>query len=53
MCVFLNSNYYFGSREFTYHLHLEAVNSIIILFSVHLFAQQPAEKLADKSQIFR
>uniref|UniRef100_U5EPG1 Dymeclin n=1 Tax=Corethrella appendiculata TaxID=1370023 RepID=U5EPG1_9DIPT len=31
-------------KEFTYHLHLEAVNSIIILLSVNLFSQQPTEK---------
>ncbi|XP_030377228.1 dymeclin [Scaptodrosophila lebanonensis] len=31
-------------KEFTYHLHMEAVNSIITLLSVHLFAQQPTEK---------
>lgn len=40
-------------REFTYHLHLEAVNSIIVLFSLHLFTQQPNEKLIDKSMIYR
>lgn len=41
-------------REFTYHLHLEAVNSVIILFSLHLFTQPPnASKLADKSLIYR
>lgn len=34
-------------REFTYHLHLEAVNSLIVLLSVHLFAP------TDKSIIFR
>ncbi|XP_026842486.1 dymeclin [Drosophila persimilis] len=31
-------------KEFTYHLHLEAVNMLITLLSVHLFAQQPTEK---------
>lgn len=31
-------------REFTYHLHLEAVNTILVLFSLHLFSNQPAEK---------
>ncbi|CAD7077500.1 unnamed protein product [Hermetia illucens] len=36
-------------KGFTYHLHLEAVNAIIILFSVHLFSQQPS----DKSAIFK
>ncbi|TMW41326.1 hypothetical protein DOY81_013593, partial [Sarcophaga bullata] len=36
-------------REFTYHLHLEAVNTLITLLSVHLFTQQPTEK----SIIFR
>lgn len=36
-------------REFTYHLHLEAVNLLIVLLSVHLFSQQPTEK----SIIFR
>lgn len=36
-------------REFTYHLHLEAVNLLIVLLSVHLFSQQPT----DKSIIFR
>ncbi|XP_037950321.1 dymeclin-like [Teleopsis dalmanni] len=36
-------------KEFTYHLHLEAVNTIITLLSVHLFTQQPTEK----SIIFR
>uniref|UniRef100_A0A1A9WWJ1 Dymeclin n=1 Tax=Glossina brevipalpis TaxID=37001 RepID=A0A1A9WWJ1_9MUSC len=32
-------------KEFTYHLHLESVNCLITLLSVHLFTQQPAEKL--------
>ncbi|XP_031616769.1 dymeclin isoform X2 [Contarinia nasturtii] len=36
-------------KEFTYHLHLEAVNLLIVLLSVHLFSQQPIEK----SIIFR
>ncbi|KAH8284888.1 hypothetical protein KR054_002360 [Drosophila jambulina] len=36
-------------KEFTYHLHLEAVNTLITLLSVHLFAQQPT----DKSIVFR
>ncbi|XP_067630358.1 dymeclin [Eurosta solidaginis] len=36
-------------KEFTYHLHLETVNTIITLLSVHLFAEQPTEK----SIIFR
>lgn len=36
-------------RDFTYHLHLEAVNSLLVLLSVHLFSQQPTEK----SVIFR
>ncbi|KNC27216.1 Dymeclin [Lucilia cuprina] len=36
-------------KEFTYHLHLEAVNNLITLLSVHLFTQQPTEK----SIIFR
>ncbi|KAL5286763.1 DYM family protein [Megaselia abdita] len=36
-------------KEFTYHLHLEAVNTIITLLSVHLFTQQPVEK----SMIFK
>lgn len=36
-------------KEFTYHLHLEAVNLLIVLLSVHLFSQQPTEK----SIIFR
>ncbi|KAG4078643.1 hypothetical protein HA402_015233 [Bradysia odoriphaga] len=36
-------------KEFTYHLHLEAVNLIIVLFSLHLFSQQPT----DKSLIFK
>ncbi|XP_016940379.1 dymeclin [Drosophila suzukii] len=36
-------------KEFTYHLHLEAVNMLITLLSVHLFAQQPT----DKSIVFR
>lgn len=47
-------------REFTYHLHLEAVNLIVILFSLHQFAgsqlqqQSPADKpITDKSVIFR
>lgn len=31
-------------KEFTYHLHLEAVNTIIILLSTNLFSQQPVEK---------
>lgn len=36
-------------KEFTYHLHLEAVNLIIVLFSLHLFSQQST----DKSLIFK
>lgn len=36
-------------KEFTYHLHLESVNTIITLLSVHLFSQQPS----DKSIIFK
>ncbi|XP_017463712.1 PREDICTED: dymeclin-like, partial [Rhagoletis zephyria] len=32
-------------KEFTYHLHLEAVNTFITLLSVHLFTEQPTEKL--------
>ncbi|XP_054738525.1 dymeclin [Anastrepha obliqua] len=36
-------------KEFTYHLHLEAVNTFITLLSVHLFTEQPTEK----SIIFR
>ncbi|KAH8277900.1 hypothetical protein KR018_009896 [Drosophila ironensis] len=36
-------------KEFTYHLHLEAVNMLITLLSVHLFTQQPT----DKSIVFR
>ncbi|XP_075166013.1 dymeclin [Haematobia irritans] len=36
-------------KEFTYHLHLEAVNTLITLLSEHLFSQQPTEK----SIIFR
>ncbi|XP_044314375.1 dymeclin [Drosophila rhopaloa] len=36
-------------KEFTYHLHLEAVNMLITLLSVHLFSQQPT----DKSIVFR
>ncbi|XP_037038754.1 dymeclin isoform X2 [Bradysia coprophila] len=36
-------------KEFTYHLHLEAVNLVIVLFSLHLFSQQPT----DKSLIFK
>ncbi|XP_068144853.1 dymeclin [Drosophila tropicalis] len=37
-------------KEFTYHLHLEAVNMLITLLSVHLFAPQPS---MDKSLVFR
>lgn len=46
-------------REFTYHLHLESVNLIVILFSLHQFSGQAplagaaAERLTDKSVIFR
>ncbi|XP_004535874.1 dymeclin [Ceratitis capitata] len=36
-------------KEFTYHLHLEVVNTFITLLSVHLFTEQPT----DKSIIFR
>lgn len=36
-------------RDHTYHLHLEAVNTIIVLLSVHLFSPQPTER----SVIFR
>lgn len=36
-------------KEFTYHLHLESVNTFITLLSVHLFTEQPTEK----SIIFR
>ncbi|TDG51733.1 hypothetical protein AWZ03_001793 [Drosophila navojoa] len=35
-------------KEFTYHLHLEAVNTLITLLAVHLFAQP-----TDKSIVFR
>lgn len=45
----INPNICFNFREFTYHLHLEAVNSLLVLLSVHLFSQQPTEK----SVIFR
>lgn len=31
-------------KDFTYHLHLEAVNSIITLMSINLFSQQQTEK---------
>ncbi len=36
-------------KDYTYHLHLEAVNTLVVLLSVHLFTQEPAEK----STIFR
>lgn len=45
----INDIFFFNFREFTYHLHLEAVNTIIVLLSVHLFNQQPS----DRSVIFR
>ncbi|XP_023168308.1 dymeclin [Drosophila hydei] len=35
-------------KEFTYHLHLESVNTLITLLAVHLFAQP-----TDKSIVFR
>jgi len=31
-------------RDSSYHLHLEAVNIIIVLLSVHLFSPQPTER---------
>uniref|UniRef100_A0A336M4W0 Dymeclin n=1 Tax=Culicoides sonorensis TaxID=179676 RepID=A0A336M4W0_CULSO len=31
-------------KEHTYHLHLEAINMIIVLLSVHLFSPQPTER---------
>ncbi|EDW01777.1 dymeclin [Drosophila grimshawi] len=47
-------------KEFTYHLHLESVNTLITLLSVHLFAQQlqhqqqqPQPPPTDKSIVFR
>uniref|UniRef100_A0A1L8DAT7 Dymeclin n=1 Tax=Nyssomyia neivai TaxID=330878 RepID=A0A1L8DAT7_9DIPT len=36
-------------RDFTYHLHLEAVNNLITLLSVHLYSSQATEK----SSIYR
>ncbi|ALC40482.1 CG8230 [Drosophila busckii] len=38
-------------KEFTYHLQLEAVNTLITLLAVHLFAQQ--QQMTDKSIVFR
>lgn len=40
-------------KEFTYHLHLEAVNVIITLLSVHLFSNQPVEKSVVFRTIFK
>lgn len=37
------------SRDYTYHLHLEAVNNIITLLSVRLYSAQPTTK----SSIYR
>lgn len=34
----------FPLRDNTYHLHLEAVNTMIVLLSVHLFSPQPTER---------
>lgn len=31
-------------KDFTYHLHLEAVNNLITLLSVHLYSSQSTEK---------
>lgn len=39
-------------KEFTYHLHLESVNTLITLLAVHLFAQQQ-QPGTDKSIVFR
>uniref|UniRef100_A0A7G3AUS1 Dymeclin n=1 Tax=Lutzomyia longipalpis TaxID=7200 RepID=A0A7G3AUS1_LUTLO len=36
-------------KDFTYHLHLEAVNNLITLLSVHLYSSQSTEK----SSIYR
>lgn len=36
-------------KDHTYHLHLEIVNTIIVLLSVHLFSPQPT----DRSTIFK
>ncbi|XP_052893821.1 dymeclin isoform X1 [Anopheles moucheti] len=40
-------------KEFTYHLHLEAVNCMIILLSVSLFSQQTMEKSTIYRTIYR
>ncbi|KAH8391063.1 hypothetical protein KR215_005402 [Drosophila sulfurigaster] len=40
-------------KEFTYHLHLESVNTLITLLAVHLFAQQQQPSSPDKSIVFR
>uniref|UniRef100_A0A182JM94 Dymeclin n=1 Tax=Anopheles atroparvus TaxID=41427 RepID=A0A182JM94_ANOAO len=40
-------------KEFTYHLHLEAVNCMIILLSVSLFSQQAMEKSTIYRTIYR
>uniref|UniRef100_A0A2M4BFM6 Dymeclin n=1 Tax=Anopheles marajoara TaxID=58244 RepID=A0A2M4BFM6_9DIPT len=40
-------------KEFTYHLHLEAVNCMIILLSVSLFSQQVMEKSTIYRAIYR
>lgn len=39
-------------KEFTYHLHLESVNTLITLLAVHLFAPQQ-QQFTDKSIVFR
>lgn len=36
-------------KDHTYHLHLEIVNTIVVLLSVHLFSPQPT----DRSTIFK
>ncbi|XP_053673261.1 dymeclin [Anopheles nili] len=40
-------------KEFTYHLHLEAVNCMIILLSVSLFSQQTMEKSTIYRTVYR
>lgn len=48
-------NYFFLNfcREFTYHLHLEAVNLLIVLMSMHLFSQGPAEQSTIYKTIYK
>lgn len=40
--IIINSLFF---RDFTYILHLEAINSLLVLLSIQMFSTQPAEKL--------